>query len=393
MPLPLTISLPARLDLNGAISFGNTLSTQTVETVALFDCGALTFVEPFGMLYAAQVIQQFRARTGCQIAPINHDRATSADYAAHMGFFQACGFPIGKKPGQAPGSTRYLPITFQSVAALRTSQTYRADVQRIGDTIASQLLQKASGSLLTAVAYAIREVVRNVVEHSEADQFKYCAQYWPSQNEVEIAIIDAGIGLSASLRRNPFLSALANDRDALKLALHPGSSSKAYQGTPKQEGLQNSGFGLYMLYRLCGLGGSFFLGSASAGLFHDARASGHQYHDLACQGTVLSLRINGERLKNFDNQWDTFVAEGNIEAEKVVGGTLAGGDRLSVMLRGEFASLKRAFVVGDQVRHERYGVGQIQDVLPSPQGEMLRVQFGTRSEKVAAHTVQLLDIT
>ena len=391
MPSPLTISLPERLDLKGAIGFGNTLSEQSAATVALFDCSALAFVEPFGMLYAAQVIQQLKARTGCQIAPINHDRATSADYAAHMGFFKACGFPLGKKPGQAPGSTRYLPITFQSVEALRMSQTYRADVQRIGETIANQLLQKASGSLLTAVAYAIREVVRNVIEHSEADQFGYCAQYWPSQNEVEIAIIDAGIGLTASLRRNPLLSGLANDRDALKLALHPGSSSKTYRGSPAQEGVQNFGFGLYMLYRLCGLGGSFFLGSGSAGLFHDARDASHGYHALAIGGTVLSLRFNGGLLKNFDNQWETFVAEGNIEAEKVLGGTVASSERLSMMLRGEFALLKRAFAVGDQVRHERYGVGQIQDVLPSPQGEMLHVQFGTRSEKVAAHTVQLLD--
>jgi|SRR5579859_201250 len=157
MPPSLLIPLPERLDLDGAVAFGNSLNAQQTTGVMLFDCASLAYVEPFGMLYAAQVIRQYQARVGCQIAPVHQDLAVAAGYAAHMGFFQACGFPIGKQPGQAKGNARYLPITYESVTALRGSSSYRVDVDQIGEQIAARLLQKPGKALAHAVVYAACE--------------------------------------------------------------------------------------------------------------------------------------------------------------------------------------------------------------------------------------------
>jgi hypothetical protein len=43
-----------------------------------------------------------------------------------MGFFQSCDIPIGNSPGEAPGSSRYIPLTKTSVEQLweRANEQY-----------------------------------------------------------------------------------------------------------------------------------------------------------------------------------------------------------------------------------------------------------------------------
>lgn len=71
--------------------------------------------------------------------------------------------------------------------------------------MAAMLCGSDSGAVFDTLTYSVRELMRNVVEHSEAKQFGICAQYWPTKGRVEVAILDRGIGLRESLKNNPHL--------------------------------------------------------------------------------------------------------------------------------------------------------------------------------------------
>ncbi|MCX7827997.1 MAG: hypothetical protein N2315_02190 [Thermanaerothrix sp.] len=118
----------------------------------------------------------------------------------------------------------------------------------------------------------MREMIRNIPEHSEAGEVWHCAQYWPSKNKVELSLLDEGIGIYESLSSNSIYSnAISSDKDALELSLRPGVSRKFSPNTGKQnvydDFWKNSGYGLYMASQICAnLGGSFLIASGSSAL-------------------------------------------------------------------------------------------------------------------------------
>lgn len=121
----ITVSIPAYLDLASALSCARQLKAQpeSVQFIALdFNSWATSKahelpLKPFGMLIVSQAICQFKARVPqATIVPMNLPNNEIESYAAHMGFFQACGVDLGKQPGEAKGSPTYLPITRKSPA-------------------------------------------------------------------------------------------------------------------------------------------------------------------------------------------------------------------------------------------------------------------------------------
>ena len=89
--------------------------------------------------------------------------------------------------------------------------------------------------------YILGELIRNVIEHSNAKNGAFVAvQYTAPKDKLSIGICDTGIGLRASLEKyhNPI-----DDLDAIRLALMPGISGTAYHGGTGD----NAGAGLYIV--------------------------------------------------------------------------------------------------------------------------------------------------
>ena len=171
------------------------------------DFATLGHVSPFGMLVCSYALKRFRDQhPDREFEIVNHERHT---YPGHMGFFKAFGADFGRAPGEALGSARYLPVTIVDIATIRAdarqnSMVVQAWLEREATRLASILVQGATLEIRRTLVYALTEVLRNIVEHSEAAQMGYCAQYWPSSDVVEVGILDSGIGVSASLSKNPF---------------------------------------------------------------------------------------------------------------------------------------------------------------------------------------------
>lgn len=288
------LAFPERLDLQGTLHVGAQLAELPEVDLYRVDFSNLGFVEPFGLLYIASKLRRYRQ---ChRNSRFKAEHFQHLEYAAHMGFFQAFGLNHGKGPGEAAGSMQYVPITCLSLKELRQEaashyEDIRETIERVSMNLASVLVRCDSGSLHETISYSLREIFRNVLEHSGADSIWYAAQYWPAKGWVELSVLDEGVGIAATLARNPHLTQ-TSDFDANRAALLPGVSGVAFKGGPKQRRghWANSGYGLFMTSQLCLRGGTFVLISGNGGLILE----NHEQSNLnsAFKGTAIRLQFH-----------------------------------------------------------------------------------------------------
>lgn len=340
------ISVPYSLDLESSLRFCQQLKSLPKADSYDLDFGAVGWVEPFGMLITAIEIQQaLQRQSDCDFYVTNFGTeweysSNALSYAAFMGFFQVAGVDLGNKPGSIRGTDKYLPITVLDVLDLEieASNEFRevAEViERRARHLSKVLLQQESGSLVDMLTYSLREMMRNIVEHSSSDMLAYCAQYWPRKQQVEVAILDKGVGVRETISRNPHLE-INSDLDALTLALVPGVSGKVYDGVPRNlyDVWENSGFGLYLTSRLCGDGGSFFICSGKAGLLLSDGQK--KTYSTNFDGTAVRLNINLTGKEALRNRLKRFLKEGDEIAKSFLGDHSITASRASRMLFSDY---------------------------------------------------------
>ncbi len=332
------VKAPQNLSLKNALNFCNRLWDLEDSEEYAFDFANLGRVEPFTMAYVANELKRFRkTKPESKFTALNHQ---DKSYAAHMGFFRAFGLKFGNKPGEASGSSTYLPITILNVADLEQEAADAYDhvgnvIESKSEEIAKILTRQQSGDIVDTLTFSIREILRNVVEHSGSEIIEYCAQYWPTKNLVELAVLDTGNGIMHGLSSNPYLN-INNERDALHLAMLPGISGKMYKGVKKRkhDEWQNSGFGLYMTSRICRNGGDFFIASNDQSIFLDRTSK----NDLECKykGTALRLRIDTSNIYSYSEMLAKYKNEGYEAAKKFKGKDAIEPSIASTMLARDF---------------------------------------------------------
>lgn len=261
----MTIYAPENGDLQGIAKFSQDLKQYEKSDQLVVDFSKVSFVTPAWCVLVGGLLIQFRKS-------FPHVRGKAVNfkhlgYAAHIGFFEYFGVSFGQKPDVAAGSETYAPISIRKTDDVR--QTAIARSSHVGDVLHSEaeklstlLTRTDCGDLQDTLAYSIREILRNVVEHSEADEYVFAAQYWPTSGIVELVVADHGIGLAQSLKENPNL-VIVDDEIALRNAILPGISSKAWRKSKRHDEWANSGYGLFMTASLSALGGTFSLISGS----------------------------------------------------------------------------------------------------------------------------------
>lgn len=328
-----TISLHS-MKTDGCEAFLSELVPRLGVTKYRIDCANLGHVSPFGMLLCSYALVQFRTQNAqCAFEVVNHERHT---YPGHMGFFRAFGAEFGRAPGEAFGSARYIPVTLISVEAVRNDarenfMRVQSWIEQEARRLASLLVQRATYEVRRVLVFSLTEVIRNIVEHSNASQMGYCAQYWPSSDVVEVAILDSGIGVSASLARNPFWQ-IQSESHALHLALLPGVSGTAFQGNSRDDDDEwaNAGFGLYMASSICREAGSFLISSGTACVELEGRKK--TTRRLPVNGTAVRLRVQLSRLAEVDSRRGEIMRAGDERAAKLRG-TLPSPAAASRMVR------------------------------------------------------------
>ena len=162
------------------LNFVRELDYYSGHDRVIFDLTEKAFFSPSSMLLIAAKIKYLRKK--CPRLEFIFNGWDNHPYLAHMGFFSLCGFNHGKELGEAWGNEDYLPIT-----ELRRESFYEQEVdkyeelpdlvQRHVDRIAEVLARdkEDNQTMFDVLSYSIREIFRNVFEHSGANELYFCA--------------------------------------------------------------------------------------------------------------------------------------------------------------------------------------------------------------------------
>lgn len=183
----------------------------------------------------------------------------------------------------------------------------------IGETIERVLqtiLYKYVNNHLSFFTYMLREVIRNVPEHSECD---YCQLeiYLNDQDEIGFRIIDKGIGIMKSLMKNSLYSRINDNFSFIYLSLKPGVTKTVRHDLSIPKEWRNSGFGLYMISNLVKDMGRFEIKSKGAGLVHRNIFVERLTLDKIIPGTVVTLVIDLEKVPSTYKQVGFYSKLGN----------------------------------------------------------------------------------
>jgi hypothetical protein len=155
----------------------------------------------------------------------------------------------------------------------------------------------SSQSLYTCLT----ELAENVYYHAEAPLGGVAAaQALPKSREMELAIVDLGVGICKSLSKNPTYHADANDDlAAIKLALVPTVTA-----TPQR----NSGYGLAFTQFLLALNGGRLLVRSGHGHVQRGARVVDKIEEDHLPGTVVGLRIRTDQPFDFARAWNQLTA-------------------------------------------------------------------------------------
>lgn len=260
------------------------------------------FFEPFAMVYFVAFVHRNRNTKGISFEYERSLTTNACNYADFMGFFEALEGSISNK-----STIEYEGKTYIKIHSLTKREIREYEFQNnidMADAVthyASQLaqfllhnknIQPNTEEILT---YSLREIFRNVLEHSTANEIWCAGQYWQRNNTVELVILDNGVGIKNTITKNIYLRELINDDlQAIQYAMLPGLSGVAFKrkGTnPTDYGYpENSGYGLYVTSEICRNNGEFLIASGSSYL--RLTPTKRKRRDIFHQGTAISLKMN-----------------------------------------------------------------------------------------------------
>ena len=277
-------------------------------------------VEPFGMLLVGAKIREIKRRH-INIKYKYYPVDSPHPYAGHMGFFRSIGIRYGKEPGEAPGSSTYAPISKLSVDKIkRDAIEQRKHVGEIVEAHAfslAKILHTGAKESIGHMTFSIREIMRNVVEHSKSQTIWYAGQAWASKGIVEIAILDEGIGIQQTINSNAYYAKHSYDNlESLKFALEPGItktfSPKRQNGD--QDDWINTGFGLYMTSNICKKIGNFVICSGGHALLKCNDVE--DIRETSFNGTAIRMRLRLSELSSVTELRKNLVNEGEKQARQ-----------------------------------------------------------------------------
>lgn len=148
-----------------------------------------------------------------------------------------------------------------------------------------------SSAAMAGLAFELGE---NVRQHSDCPEGALALQTDPEGDRVTMAIADAGIGIRASLERNPKYDELDDDLDAIEAAVRAGETGEPGTG---------GGMGLYLTRAMVrGNGGRVLVRSGEAGW--EEREERRRRRELQpLRGTLIGIEARTDRPLHDEELW------------------------------------------------------------------------------------------
>lgn len=276
----MTVRLPTTLNRYSLPGFFAELDATRDHPDVAVDFSPLKFSMPTGTLVAGSKLREwigYRHANGYISTGegIDGKKNQVHSYFKHLGFFDYIGMEDqGNRVGEARGGQNFIPIRRIARPNIDVPgasleewdgaiERWYAALEEEARLVAGVLAGSFDDSqALRTYKYSIREILRNVFEHSQANECFVLGQRWIN-GHVEIAIVDEGVGIGHTLSES---HGTESDADALQMAVLPGISRTAGNNAG-HNAYDNSGFGLYILSELGANFGWFTIGSGTAFLY------------------------------------------------------------------------------------------------------------------------------
>lgn len=325
------------MEIEGIVNWGRELDYFAMHDQITIDFGEVRFFSPFGMLFFASKIKSFcESNAGTTVQFKNVVQHT---YLAHMGFFKCMGIDYGREVGEIEGSNTCIPITKISRAELFVNPKDKYSeiqdlIQKKAEHLSSVLVHQKENheTMFDALSYSLRELFRNVFEHSKSESLYFCAQYWPTSQRVEAAVVDFGRGVRKSLAENPNFR-FQTSKEALEYSLLPSVSGTTH--LPRRSNTWfNSGYGLYMINRLARNGGNFVILSGDSAI-HMSRKTKYNY-STSFHGTAIRISLDVKSIGSVKARLDEFRKDGQELAANISGTAKRPPSAMSLLLRRDY---------------------------------------------------------
>lgn len=273
--------------------FTHELDANRDEINLTLDISGISFCAPKSILSLAVLLRKFQLERGSLKTNIIFNGAFNVGgYLEHIGFFDFIGIDRGKKLGQANGGKTYIPIRKllkKDLLSLRfeTGESMQDLIEFEASNLAKVLVGEGRNKQdYLAIAYSVREAIRNALEHSQEEECYVCAQRY-STGRAQLAVIDEGIGIYQSLvNANIYVT----KDNFLREALKPGLT-RTMQLAESENIHGNSGFGLYILYHLARNYGSFVISSSGRALEITKDMPEPNEYLTKLKGTLVSIEF------------------------------------------------------------------------------------------------------
>lgn len=284
------------------------------------------WIRPLGTILCCSAIKKFRECNPNIPMEMTIGDNQATDYAGHMGFYQFISeqLEIGNAPGEARGNENYVPITVIDFDILHREAIESGNFGDLNDTIEneakrlSRVLCRNDTNMHKLFSYIIREILRNIPEHACTNKAIICAQYW-RDGYAQIAIMDEGIGIKNSLRKNTVHKEyIASDLDALESSIKPGISQSFSpdRKNKSSDAWSNSGFGLYMASEICKrLQGTFWMASGEKAIQVNSHAVTSL--DTFFEGTAIGIMFKASSLRDSQGLISEIAKAGEEEAKSI----------------------------------------------------------------------------
>lgn len=163
------------------------------------------------------------------------------------------------------------------------------DYARVARTLTEALTERCVTDQVAraSIRVALDEIAENVVHHAASAVGGFgAAQGWPKNQEFEIAIVDLGVGVRASLIQNPEYADVGDDAAAIVKALEPRVSA-----SPER----NAGIGLFITKLLLAANGGLVFVRSGFGSVLTGAEERVRLETMALPGTLVALRARMDR--------------------------------------------------------------------------------------------------
>lgn len=315
------LTMPKEISLNAVTEFIKKLDASEDMNEVGLDMNSIEFVTPTSMLLCGGKIRRWRLTRQEKGLVTKLGKPAHSDalmYMRHMGFFDYIQTKTdhGKKMGKARGSASYVPIRQLDRPEFTDRKSWYesivSSIRPLANVLAGSFLDSEEHRFYI---YTLREIVRNVFEHSESESCFICGQRW-ADGRVEISLLDEGIGLLNSLSKS---HAIDNDNIAIKMAIEPGISS-TNKLNDQDNKYDNSGYGLFVLSEVVSAFGEFTIGSNTRRITIKGKQSSTVETNF--RGTYVGIKIN-KAPKDFTQLLSDVIEYGEAEAKNSISASSA----------------------------------------------------------------------